>query len=389
MMQLLKKQIFPFLRYGLASLALTLPFTAAAQEAITTSAEYAIAIDHDSGDILFEKNADQPMKPASMAKIMTSFLAFEQLKDGSLRLDDTFLISNEAYSKGGSRMFVEIGKQVSVEDLLWGIIVQSGNDAAIAVAEGLAGTEDAFAEMMTDKAKELGMVNTVFANSTGWPDPRTTTTARDLAMLAQALIRDYPDYYAIYREKTFDYNNIKQPNRNPLLYTMDAADGLKTGHTQESGYGLVGSAEIDGQRIILVVNGLQSSKERRQESLRLMNLGFRSFKKYDLLTKDEVIGLRPVDLGTEPAVPALSGVSVSRVLKVKTFKNISRRIVWDGDLKAPVTKGQKLGDIFITVGGIESSYPLIAGKSVEQLPFFQRIGAFFTTLIFGREAAVE
>ena len=186
------------------------------------------------------KNADAPMKPASMAKMMTTYIIFKQLSEGSLKFDDKLIVSEKAYKKGGSRMFLEQGSQVTIGELLRGIIVQSGNDAAIVVAEGLAGTEDAFAEEMTLRAQELGMKNTVFGNATGWPDEVTTTTARDLAILSQALIRDFPDLYPIYAEKSYEYNGIKQNNRNPLIYNMDGADGLKTGHTNDSGYGLYG-----------------------------------------------------------------------------------------------------------------------------------------------------
>ena len=247
-----------------------------AKAEIITPAEFVMIMDYESGDILYEKNADMPMKPASMAKLMTTYLLFEQLQNGSMRLEDKFIVSEKAYRKGGSRMFVEIGSQVTISDLLRGIIVQSGNDAAIVVAEGLAGTENAFADEMTARAQSLGMVNTVFGNSTGWPDEKTTTTARDLAILAKAMIKNHPEFYGIYAEKSFTYNNIKQPNRNPLLHTVEGADGLKTGHTSESGYGLVGSAELNGQRIILVINGLTSVKDRKMESVRLMNLAFRT-----------------------------------------------------------------------------------------------------------------
>ena len=264
---------------------------------IITPAEFVMIMDYESGDILYEKNADLAMKPASMAKLMTTYLLFEQLQNGSMRLEDKFIVSEKAYKKGGSRMFVEIGSQVSISDLLRGIIVQSGNDAAIVVAEGLAGTENAFAEEMTARAQALGMVNTVFGNSTGWPDDVTTTTARDLAILAKAMIQNHPEFYGIYAEKSFTYNNIKQPNRNPLLYTVEGADGLKTGHTNESGYGLVGSAQLNGQRIILVLNGLSSVKERKLESVRLMNLAFRTFKRFELLTVDATVKDVPLWMG--------------------------------------------------------------------------------------------
>lgn len=352
---------------------------------IITPSEFVMLMDFDSGDILYEKNADAPMKPASMAKMMTIYLIFQQLKDGSLKMDDKFIVSEKAYKKGGSRMFLEQGTQVTVSDLLRGVIVQSGNDAAIVIAEGLAGTEDAFAEEMTMRAKELGMVNTVFANSTGWPDERTITTVRDLAILAKTLIEEFPEYYKIYSEKSFTYNDIKQPNRNPLLYSMDSADGLKTGHTNESGYGLTASAVVDGQRLILVVNGLSSSKTRKTESTRLMQLGFRTFKKYDLLVEGDVVGSAPLWLGAEELIDLVSPATVSRVLDRKTHSAITRRTNWVDPINAPVTKGQELGEIFITVDGVETRYPLVAAKDVGKLPIHKRIGAFFKYLIFGAE----
>lgn len=357
-----------------------------AKAEIITPAEFVMIMDYESGDILYEKNADMPMKPASMAKLMTTYLLFEQLQNGSMRLEDKFIVSEKAYRKGGSRMFVEIGSQVTISDLLRGIIVQSGNDAAIVVAEGLAGTENAFAEEMTARAQSLGMVNTVFGNSTGWPDEKTTTTARDLAILAKAMIKNHPEFYGIYAEKSFTYNNIKQPNRNPLLYTVEGADGLKTGHTSESGYGLVGSAELNGQRIILVINGLTSVKDRKMESVRLMNLAFRTFKKFELLTADKTVKDAPLWMGNEETVPLVSPVTVSRVMTRKSHNTMTTRVVFPDEIKAPITKGQEIGQIFINIDGIEKAYPLVAGKDIDQLPLHKRIGAFFKFLIFGADA---
>jgi len=353
---------------------------------IITPSEYVMIMDFDTGKTLFEKNADEPMKPASMAKMMTTYLAFKQIKKGSLKLDDKFIVSEKAYRKGGSRTFVEVGKQVSVGDLLRGIIVQSGNDAAIVIAEGLAGTEEAFAEEMTSQAKKLGMENTVFGNSTGWPDEVTMTTARDLAILARSIIRDFPELYKIYSETSFTYNNIKQNNRNPLLYSLEYADGLKTGHTQASGYGLTASAERDGMRIIMVVNGLGSMKERRLESTRLMDLSFRLFQKYDLIKSDEIVHNAQVWMGEEESVPLAVKDTVSAVLDRKTHSNITRRTEIQDTINAPVVKGQQLGEIILTIDGNDERYPLLATKDIPQLPFHRRIGAFFKQLLFGVNA---
>ncbi|MGU9962298.1 MAG: D-alanyl-D-alanine carboxypeptidase family protein [Candidatus Puniceispirillales bacterium WSBS_2018_MAG_OTU23] len=369
------------------ALVLTAPMMVSPVSAeIITPSEFVMLMDHDSGDILFEKNADTAMKPASMAKMMTIYIAFQQLKDGSLKMDDRFIVSENAYRKGGSRMFLEIGSQASVRDLLHGIIVQSGNDAAIVIAEGLAGSEDAFAEEMTLRAKDLGMVNTVFGNATGWPDEKTTTTVRDIALLAQAIIRDFPEYYKIYSIKSFTYNNIKQPNRNPLLYTLDYADGLKTGHTTESGYGLAGSAVVDGQRLILVVNGLSSAQNRRMEATRLMQLAFQTYKKYDVLVAGDAIGRVPLWMGVEETVVLTPKATVTKVLNRKTHAAITMRTNWADAVDAPIAKGQELGEVFITVNGVEHRYPLVAAKDIAKLPFYKRIGAFFKYLIFGADS---
>jgi D-alanyl-D-alanine carboxypeptidase (penicillin-binding protein 5/6) len=353
---------------------------------IITPSEYVMIMDYDTGKVLYEKNSDAPMKPASMAKLMTTYLAFKQIKEGSLKLDDKFIVSEKAYRKGGSRTFVEVGKQVSVSDLLRGVIVQSGNDAAIVIAEGLAGTEEAFAQEMTIQAGKLGMENTVFGNSTGWPDEVTMTTAHDLAILARSIIRDFPELYKIYSETSFTYNNIKQNNRNPLLYSLDYVDGLKTGHTNASGYGLTASAERDGMRIILVVNGLSSMKERRLESTRLMDLSFRLFQKYDLVKSDEVVVNAPVWLGEEESVPLSVEKTISAVLNRKTHANITRRMELPDTINAPVTKGQPLGEIILTIDGKDERFPLVATKDIAELPFHRRIGAFFKQLIFGVDA---
>ena len=369
----------------LVMLALALPVRAE----IITPSQYAVIMDFDTGKVLYSKNPDEPMKPASMAKMMTTYIMFSQISEGSLKLEDKFIVSEKAYRKGGSRMFVEIGSQVTVEDLLRGIIVQSGNDAAIVVAEGIAGTEEAFAEEMTATARKLGMNNTTFGNATGWPDPVTTTTARDLAILARAMITNYPELYKIYGEKTFTYNGIKQGNRNPLLYAFDAADGLKTGHTNESGYGLTASAMVDGQRIVMVINGLDSNADRKSESIRLMNLAFRIFRKYDLLVADAPLGKADVWMGVEQQVDAVAPETVSRVMDRKAHEKMTMRVEINPDISAPLMRGTEIGEAIFMIEGNEERFPLVAATDIEELPWHRKIGAFFSTIIFGSEPATK
>ena len=352
---------------------------------ITTIAEYAMILDHDSGEVLFEKNADAPMKPASLAKMMTVYLLMDRLKDGSILIDDLVTVSEKAWKKGGSRTFLEPSKKVTVSDLMRGIIVQSGNDAAIVVAEALSGTEDAFAVEMTEKAEELEMKNTVFGNSTGWPDEVTTTTARDMALLSRALIKNFPNYYPMFAEESFTYNNISQQNRNPLLGTVAGGDGLKTGHTTESGYGLAASADRDGQRVILVLNGLDSATERKQESARLINLAFRTFKKYDLVTRDEILGYVSVWMGEDGVVPLTVAEDISKILAHGEIDKVKRQVDWPSSLDAPISKGQKIGRLTLSINGVDHFYPLVAGKEVEALSFYRYPGSYMHYLIFGLE----
>ena len=366
-------------------LALSVMMTMPARAEIVSPSEYVMIMDFDNGDVLFEKNADEAMKPASMAKIMTVYLLLDRLKNGGLTMDDTFLVSEKAWKKGGSRTFLEPGSQVKVGDLLRGIIVQSGNDAAIVVAEGLAGSEEAFAERMTENAKELGMSNTVFGNSTGWPDEITTTTARDLAILARALITDFPEYYGIFKETGFTYNNITQSNRNPLVFGSEGADGLKTGHTEASGYGLVGSAKRGEQRMILVVNGLNSSKERKNESIRLMDLAFRMFTRYELVNQGDVLGYASVWMGERGVVPLTVSDDISKVLSKASADTVTTQTDWPSSVSAPIAKGQELGQVTLNIDGKMYHYPLVAAEAVEDLAFYRYPGAYLHYLIFGME----
>ena len=358
---------------------------------IDTSAEYAFVTDFGSGKVLMERNPDALMKPASMAKIMTVYIAFQRIADGSLSLDDTFLISTKAWRKGGSKTFVEVGKQVSVRDLLYGIVVQSGNDAAIAVAEGISGTEDGFAEEMNYVARQLGMTNTTFRNSTGWPDPEQFTTARDLNILATAMIRDfpldtYPELYSMFAEKDFTYNGIKQGNRNPLVYGTQGADGLKTGHTEESGYGLVGSADRDGQRVVMVLNGLESMKQRSSESRRLMDLMFREFKLYRFFDAGEPVDQANIWLGRTPKLDLVLEEPLHLVLSRTDRRRMKMSVQWNDPVPAPIKAGQSIGTLVLELPEEKLEYSLIAASDVAQLGMFDRVGEALKYLIFGAGA---
>lgn len=365
----------------LCTLTLVAPLRAAEFE---TKARHAIILDYESGQTLFERDADQPIPTASMSKLMTIYMLLERIQSGALSLDDTFPVSEKAWKKGGSKMFVEVGKQVRVEDLLRGIIIQSGNDASIVVAEALAGSEEAFAEQMTRRARELGLENTELRNATGWPDPEHRMSVRDLARVAMLTIRNFPDYYPIFAEKSFTYSNITQRNRNPLLYRSIGADGLKTGHTENAGYGLTASARRGDQRLVMVVAGLDSSRERGDEAERLLRWAFRTFATYRLGSAGETISDAEVWLGQSTRVPLMLGddllVSMARADRAR----MKVEAVYDGPVPAPVSKGQQVGRLVVTADGRQlASAPLLAADDVAPLGPLGRIGAALAHVIWG------
>ena len=368
-----------------AAAALMLSVTAVqAAGTIETSARQAILLDTTTGAVLFEKNADQPMPPSSMGKIMTVYKVFERLKDGRLSLDDRFVVSEKAWRKQGSKMFVRVNSRVKVEDLIRGIVVQSGNDASIVVAEGLSGSEGAFAEELNRTAKELGMTNSHFVNSSGWPDPEHRTTARDLAKLSQATIENFPEYYHYYAEKAFTYNGIRQGNRNPALYRNIGSDGLKTGHTEEAGYGLAASAVRDGRRLILVVNGLPSKKARAIESERMFDWGFREFNNYALFKSGETVADAEVWMGAAGSVPLVIGQDVLLTLSRKARRGMKVSVLYDGPFAAPVAAGAQVATLKIEAAGVEPvEYPLITGSDVPRLGMFSRLGAALKFVLWG------
>jgi len=307
----------------------------------TTTAQQAILIDYDTGMVLFQKNADERMPTSSMSKTMTVYIVFEALKSGQIKPDDKFTVSEKAWRKGGSKMFVEVDKRVKVEDLLRGVIVQSGNDASIVLAEGLAGTEEAFADAMNKKAHELGMENSHFINASGWPDPDHYSTARDLAILSYNLIANFPEYYPYFAEKKFSFNNIKQSNRNPLLYRDMGADGIKTGHTEDGGYGLMASGEDAGRRVILVINGLKDETARARESARLMEWGLRGFKNHKLFSKGETVETAEVAMGRKKNLGLAVNRDITATIPAISQNDLSVQLHYKAPLIAPVKKGQK------------------------------------------------
>lgn len=359
-------------------------FTYAAS-AIEVKAPQAFLKDLNTGTILFEKNADEKMVPSSMSKIMTAHLVFERLKSGEIKLEDVLPVSEKAWKMGGSKMFVHVGSKVAIDDLLKGAIVQSGNDACIVLAEGLGGTEESFAEEMTKKAHEMGATNSTFLNATGWPDEGHLTTARDLAIIAEKTIRDFPDLYGKYYSMIdYTYNNIKQGNRNTLLYKDIGADGMKTGHTDAGGYGIVASAKQGDRRLILVVNGLASSKERDQEATALLNWGFNTFKNYKVFRKGDVVDTADVWSGNEKSVPLIVNQDVIFTLPRSQKNNIQVKAIYNAPISAPIKAGTQLGILEVTVPekGIYK-FPLQAGKDVEMAGFFQRISNSVYYLLWG------
>jgi len=352
-------------------------------------AREAVLLDMETSTVLFEKDADTPTMPASLTKMMTVYMVYERLRDGSLSLDDKFRVSETAWRKGGAKsgsstMFLEPGMQVTVEDLLRGVIVQSGNDASIVLAESLAGSEMNFADAMTRRARELGLVSSTFKNATGWPDPGHVSTVRDLATLVQRTIHDFPQYYHYYGEKVFVYNGILQGNRNSLLYKNMGVDGLKTGYTQESGYGLASSAKRGDRRLILVAHGLPSKKARGRESERLLEWGFRDFNNYALFRAGDTVSDAEVWLGKSQTVPMVikSGLVITIPRKARPKMKVA--ITYQGPVPAPITRGQLLARLVVTVPGREPiEARLVAGENVERLGLFGRFGAALNYILWG------
>lgn len=343
--------------------------------AFELKAEAYVVGDPETGRILLDHNGATVLHPASLTKLMTLYLVFEALERGELGLDSEVLVSNKAWKMGGSKMFIEVGKMVKIDDLIKGIAVSSGNDACVAVAERLGGTEEAFGAMMTAKAHELGMKDTNFLNASGWPMEGHVTTADDLFLLASAIVRDFPQYYHYFSIRNFTYSGISQPNRNGLLRRNVGVDGLKTGHTEESGYHLIASAERDGQRFVAVVMGTESMKAREAEALKGLSWAFGRYKTYSITTAGEEIESAPVQFGKEETVPAVAGETGRWLLSFDQHQEMQREVkLDDAKLVAPIKKGQVIGEIIFTTKDLPAkSVPLVAGKDIAEKDFFAKM----------------
>jgi D-alanyl-D-alanine carboxypeptidase (penicillin-binding protein 5/6) len=350
---------------------------------VDTAAKWAIAVDFTTGATLLEKLADEEMPPSSMTKLMTIYLVYERLKQGRLKLEDELTVSERAWKMGGSKMFVQVGNQVKVEDLIRGVIVQSGNDATIVLAEAIAGSEEQFAEAMNAKAKAMGLKHSQFRNVTGWPDPEQHMSARDIATVAHRIIRDFPEYYHYDAEKSFKYNGIDQENRNPMV-RKGTGDGLKTGHTEAGGYGLAASAIRNGRRIVLVLNGMASMRERAEEGERLMDWCFANFEDVTLFTAGDTIERAPVWMGTSKDVPLVAGKEITVTLPRNWRENAQVKLAYDTPVKAPVMKGDVLGKLTLGGKGVPGmEVPLLAGADVPRLGLPGRALAMLSRLTGG------
>ncbi len=345
--------------------------------AFETRASSAYVIDVTTGTVLMEKNAEEPLPPASMSKLMTVNMLFEALEDGRVTLSTPFAVSERAAAMGGSTMFLSRGDRPTVEDLLQGIIVQSGNDACVAVAEGLAGTEDAFARMMTERARDLGMMNSSFGNASGWPHPMQRMSMKDLAILARHLITDFPSYYNYFSQTEYHFKGRAPDNRfnrNPLLKLGIGADGLKTGHTQEAGYGLVGSARQGDRRVIFVISGLTSSKARAEEAEAIVNWAFRQFTMKTPVKAGERVAQAPVWLGDADTVGLVPAQDVTMLVPAGQRDGVEATVSWTGPIAAPIQAGQELAQMTIMRDGIgDTVVPLVAESNVGTAGFGKRI----------------
>jgi serine-type D-Ala-D-Ala carboxypeptidase (penicillin-binding protein 5/6) len=355
-----------------------------AASAFDTEATHVFIMDYDTGAVLFDKSGEERIPTASMSKMMTAYVAFDQLRQGKLHLDDQLPVSEKAWRTQGSKMFVPINGRVTVEDLIRGMVIQSGNDACIVLAEGIAGSEDAYVRTMNEMAQKLGLKDSHFANVTGLPDDDHYMTAHDLALLGSHVIRDFPEYYHYFSEIDFTYNNIKQGNRNPLLYKNSGADGIKTGHTDEAGFGLTASIKRDGRHIIMVATGLPSMKGRSQEAERIVDFAFREFQNFEIIKPGEEVDQADVWLGEKTKVPLVTAQGLIVTMARTARKDMKVSLSYDGPIKAPVQAGQQVGTLTVTAPDTPvQSVPVVAGAAVGQLGSFGRIEAALSYLVWG------
>src|ERR1700730_12535423 len=361
---------------------------------IDTQAKHALLLEAETGAVLLDKASEERIPPASMSKVMTAYLVFDYLKQGRAKLEDELPVSENAWRTQGSKMFVPINSRIKIDDLLRGMIVQSGNDACIVLAEGLAGSTAAFVDQMNEKAKELGLKDSHFANVDGLPDPNHYMTAHDLARLALRTIQDFPEYYHYYSEKDFKFHtvasnnrevDINQGNRNPLLYKDLGADGLKTGHTDEAGYSLLGSVVRDKRRVIVVLSGLPSMKARAQESERLVEWAFREFNNYQLFAAGDKVDDAEVWLGSEAKVPITVERDLVVTLPRKSRKDMKVTVAYDKPVPAPIKKGEPVGKVVVTTSDMApAEAPLIAGANVDRMGPVGRVAMAAAHLIWSR-----
>mgnify|MGYP001206878706 FL=1 len=350
----------------------------------SSKAKYATVVDLDTGAVLYSKNATSKIYPASMSKLMTLYILFEEIQNGSLSLDTNLNVSKKAWKKGGSKMFLEPGKKVTVRDVLKGIIVQSGNDACIVIAENISGDEDSFADLMNEKAQELNLQFSNFTNSTGWPDENHYMTVSDLAILSTKIIKDFPEFFHLFKEKNFTYNEISQNNRNPLLFSYKYADGLKTGYTESSGYSLAATALKNNRRLVLVVSGLNNEKERKEETQKLFEWAYKNFINIKLFNKNEVIQQADVWIGKKAITDLYSNTDVLFTIKKIHKKKFNAKVIFNNPIVAPINKNTSYGKLIITdtiEGTIE--YPLFSKEEIDKAGFFKKITTAFNYLIFG------
>lgn len=357
-----------------------------AQAAFETRAKSAYVVDLTTGTVLMDKNADTPLPPASMSKLMTLNMLFEALRDGRVTMETQFGVSSKASKMGGSKMFLRDGERVSVENLIQGIIVQSGNDACVVVAEGLAGTEDAFARLMNERARVLGMKGSTFANASGWPNPNHRMSMHDLAFLGQRMIVEFPEYYGYFAQESFTWDGIEQDNRNPLLKLGIGADGLKTGHTNEAGYGLVGSATQGTRRIVFVISGLPSQKARAEEAERIVNWAFRQFTQQTLIEGGKRVAEAPVWMGELERVGLVAKEDVSLLVPAITGDQVTAEVTFQSPIQAPIAAGDEVAEMVINVGDLPPTrIPLVAETDISRGGFLPRLRT--ATRVLLREVA--